>query len=130
MHWHGLFTPPDADGAIEEGTPPIAAGSSARYTFTPRPAGFRSAPSILVPLVFEPKFRGHGAMEAWTINGDSYPYAKAAPLVQASATACSSSTRARTTIRCICIAIASSCALSACLCRGPAGRRRRISEGS
>ena len=41
VHWHGLFTPPDTDGAIEEGTPPIAAGSSLRYTFTPRPAGFR-----------------------------------------------------------------------------------------
>jgi FtsP/CotA-like multicopper oxidase with cupredoxin domain len=41
VHWHGLFTPPDADGAIEEGTRPIAVGSSARYTFTPRPAGFR-----------------------------------------------------------------------------------------
>ena len=41
VHWHGLFTPSDVDGAIEEGTPPIAAGSSARYTFTPRPAGFR-----------------------------------------------------------------------------------------
>jgi FtsP/CotA-like multicopper oxidase with cupredoxin domain len=41
VHWHGLFTPPDADGAIEEGTPRIEAGSSARYTFTPRPAGFR-----------------------------------------------------------------------------------------
>jgi FtsP/CotA-like multicopper oxidase with cupredoxin domain len=41
VHWHGLFTPPDADGAIEEGTPPITVGSSARYTFTPRPAGFR-----------------------------------------------------------------------------------------
>jgi FtsP/CotA-like multicopper oxidase with cupredoxin domain len=41
VHWHGLFTQPDADGAIEEGTPPIAAGSSARYSFTPRPAGFR-----------------------------------------------------------------------------------------
>jgi FtsP/CotA-like multicopper oxidase with cupredoxin domain len=41
VHWHGLFTPPDADGAIEEGTAPIAVGASARYTFTPRPAGFR-----------------------------------------------------------------------------------------
>jgi FtsP/CotA-like multicopper oxidase with cupredoxin domain len=41
VHWHGLFSPPDADGAIEEGTPPIAAGSSARYILTPRPAGFR-----------------------------------------------------------------------------------------
>ncbi len=41
IHWHGLFTPPEADGAIEEGTPPIAPGSSARFTLTPRPAGFR-----------------------------------------------------------------------------------------
>ena len=41
VHWHGLFTPSDADGAIEEGTPPIAVGSSTRYTFAPRPAGFR-----------------------------------------------------------------------------------------
>ena len=41
VHWHGLFIPPDVDGATEEGTPPIAANSSARYTFTPRPAGFR-----------------------------------------------------------------------------------------
>ena len=41
VHWHGLFIPPDVDGAIEEGTPPIAPSASARYTFTPRPAGFR-----------------------------------------------------------------------------------------
>jgi len=41
VHWHGLFTPPEADGAVEEGTAPIAAGATARYTFTPRPAGFR-----------------------------------------------------------------------------------------
>jgi FtsP/CotA-like multicopper oxidase with cupredoxin domain len=41
LHWHGLFIPPDVDGAMEEGTQPIAANSSARYTFTPRPAGFR-----------------------------------------------------------------------------------------
>jgi FtsP/CotA-like multicopper oxidase with cupredoxin domain len=41
VHWHGLLIPPDVDGAMEEGTPPIAPNSSARYTFTPRPAGFR-----------------------------------------------------------------------------------------
>jgi FtsP/CotA-like multicopper oxidase with cupredoxin domain len=41
VHWHGLLIPPDVDGAMEEGTPPIASNSSARYTFTPRPAGFR-----------------------------------------------------------------------------------------
>jgi FtsP/CotA-like multicopper oxidase with cupredoxin domain len=41
VHWHGLFIPPGVDGAVEEGTPPIAPNSSARYTFIPRPAGFR-----------------------------------------------------------------------------------------
>jgi FtsP/CotA-like multicopper oxidase with cupredoxin domain len=41
VHWHGLFLPPAVDGAMEEGTPPIPPGGRARYTFTPRPAGFR-----------------------------------------------------------------------------------------
>jgi FtsP/CotA-like multicopper oxidase with cupredoxin domain len=41
IHFHGLFLPSAIDGAMEEGTPMIAAGASARYTFTPRPAGFR-----------------------------------------------------------------------------------------
>jgi FtsP/CotA-like multicopper oxidase with cupredoxin domain len=41
VHWHGLFLPPEVDGAMEEGTPHIAPGGSARYTFTPSPAGFR-----------------------------------------------------------------------------------------
>jgi FtsP/CotA-like multicopper oxidase with cupredoxin domain len=41
VHWHGLFLPPDVDGAMEEGTPPIPPNSRARYTFAPRPAGFR-----------------------------------------------------------------------------------------
>ena len=41
VHWHGLFIPSDVDGAMEEGTPPIPPGGKARYTFTPRPAGFR-----------------------------------------------------------------------------------------
>lgn len=41
VHWHGLFLPADVDGAMEEGTPPIPPGGTARYTFTPRPAGFR-----------------------------------------------------------------------------------------
>jgi FtsP/CotA-like multicopper oxidase with cupredoxin domain len=27
-----------------------------------------------IPLVFESRFRGHGAMEQWTINGKSYPH--------------------------------------------------------
>jgi len=41
VHWHGLFLPSNIDGAMEEGTPAIAAGGSARYTFKPRPSGFR-----------------------------------------------------------------------------------------
>jgi len=41
VHWHGLFLPPEIDGAMEEGTPHIASDSSASYTFTPAPAGFR-----------------------------------------------------------------------------------------
>jgi FtsP/CotA-like multicopper oxidase with cupredoxin domain len=48
----------------------------------PQPANDSSPPPILVPLVFEPRFRGHGAMEAWTINGESYPNAKVAPLIR------------------------------------------------
>ncbi len=41
VHWHGLFSPPDVDGAMEEGTPMVASGASARYTLTPRPSGMR-----------------------------------------------------------------------------------------
>ena len=41
VHWHGLHVPADVDGAMEEGTPMIAPGATARYTFTPVPAGFR-----------------------------------------------------------------------------------------
>jgi FtsP/CotA-like multicopper oxidase with cupredoxin domain len=41
VHWHGLFLPSSVDGAMEEGTPMIPPGGRARYTLTPRPAGFR-----------------------------------------------------------------------------------------
>jgi FtsP/CotA-like multicopper oxidase with cupredoxin domain len=41
VHWHGQFLPSAIDGAAEEGTPLIAPGATARYTITPRPAGFR-----------------------------------------------------------------------------------------
>jgi FtsP/CotA-like multicopper oxidase with cupredoxin domain len=41
VHWHGLFLPVAADGAMEEGSPMIAAGASTRISFTPDPAGFR-----------------------------------------------------------------------------------------
>ena len=41
VHWHGLFLPSEIDGAMEEGTPLIAAGATTRYSFKPEPAGFR-----------------------------------------------------------------------------------------
>jgi FtsP/CotA-like multicopper oxidase with cupredoxin domain len=40
-HWHGQIIPSDVDGAIEEGTPVIAPHGMRRYSFVPRPAGFR-----------------------------------------------------------------------------------------
>jgi FtsP/CotA-like multicopper oxidase with cupredoxin domain len=45
-----------------------------------QPADSSRESPIVVPLVLESKFRGHGAMEAWTINGNSYPNARVAPL--------------------------------------------------
>jgi FtsP/CotA-like multicopper oxidase with cupredoxin domain len=41
VHWHGLEIPSDMDGSAEEGSPMIQPGTEFRYTFTPRPAGFR-----------------------------------------------------------------------------------------
>jgi FtsP/CotA-like multicopper oxidase with cupredoxin domain len=41
VHWHGLFLPSEIDGAMEEGTPMIAPGSSVRYSLKPDPSGFR-----------------------------------------------------------------------------------------
>jgi FtsP/CotA-like multicopper oxidase with cupredoxin domain len=41
VHWHGLWVPSDEDGAAEEGSPMIGPGGQRRYSFTPRPAGFR-----------------------------------------------------------------------------------------
>ena len=41
VHWHGLWIPSDQDGAMEEGSPMIGPGAQRRYSFTPRPAGFR-----------------------------------------------------------------------------------------
>lgn len=41
VHWHGLFVPPEVDGAMEEGTPMVMPGESASYTFTAQPAGTR-----------------------------------------------------------------------------------------
>lgn len=39
VHWRGQSIPSDVDGAMEEGSPIIPAGSSALIEFTPRPAG-------------------------------------------------------------------------------------------
>jgi FtsP/CotA-like multicopper oxidase with cupredoxin domain len=41
VHWHGLWIPPDVDGAMEEGSPLIPPGGIQRYHFIPEPAGFR-----------------------------------------------------------------------------------------
>jgi len=41
VHYHGLFLPVATDGAMEEGSPMLPPRASARYTFTPEPAGFR-----------------------------------------------------------------------------------------
>jgi len=40
-HWHGLFIPPEVDGSMEEGTPPVPPHGRRRYRFVPRPAGLR-----------------------------------------------------------------------------------------
>lgn len=41
VHWHGLFTDPLNDGAMEEGSPMIPPGSIFRYHLVPRPSGTR-----------------------------------------------------------------------------------------
>lgn len=41
IHWHGLYLPPEQDGASEEGSPIIPPGQSLTYAFTPKPAGTR-----------------------------------------------------------------------------------------
>ncbi len=41
VHWHGLAIDSLNDGAMEEGSPMIAAGKTHRYSFTPKPSGTR-----------------------------------------------------------------------------------------
>jgi FtsP/CotA-like multicopper oxidase with cupredoxin domain len=41
VHWHGLMVPVDADGAAEEGSPYVPAHGMRRFSFVPRPSGFR-----------------------------------------------------------------------------------------
>jgi FtsP/CotA-like multicopper oxidase with cupredoxin domain len=41
IHWHGLYVPSEADGAMEEGSPMVERAGTRRYTFTARPGGTR-----------------------------------------------------------------------------------------
>lgn len=41
IHWHGLYLPSTADGAMEEGSPMVERGGTQRYTFAAKPAGTR-----------------------------------------------------------------------------------------
>lgn len=41
VHWHGLHVPSEVDGSLEEGTPPVPAHGSRRYTLTATPSGTR-----------------------------------------------------------------------------------------
>src|ERR1700704_4230476 len=41
VHWHGLYVPAAAEGAMEEGSPMVERGGTRRYTFTAEPAGTR-----------------------------------------------------------------------------------------
>jgi len=41
VHWHGLRAASEVDGAMEEGTPMLMPGKSARYSFTASPGGTR-----------------------------------------------------------------------------------------
>jgi FtsP/CotA-like multicopper oxidase with cupredoxin domain len=41
IHWHGLYVPSIADGAMEEGSPMVERGGTQRYTFAAKPTGTR-----------------------------------------------------------------------------------------
>jgi FtsP/CotA-like multicopper oxidase with cupredoxin domain len=41
VHWHGLYVPSVADGAMEEGSPMVERGGTQRYTFAAQPSGTR-----------------------------------------------------------------------------------------
>ena len=41
VHWHGLYLPAAADGAMEEGSPMVEPGGTRRYNFAAKPAGTR-----------------------------------------------------------------------------------------
>jgi FtsP/CotA-like multicopper oxidase with cupredoxin domain len=41
VHWHGLYLPSVADGAMEEGSPMVNRGATQRYSFAAKPTGAR-----------------------------------------------------------------------------------------
>ena len=41
IHWHGLYVPSVADGAMEEGSPMVERGGTQRYSFLAKPTGTR-----------------------------------------------------------------------------------------
>ena len=41
VHWHGLYVPSVADGAMEEGSPMVERGATRRYSFPAKPSGTR-----------------------------------------------------------------------------------------
>jgi FtsP/CotA-like multicopper oxidase with cupredoxin domain len=41
VHWHGLYAPSVADGAMEEGSPMVERGATRRYSFAAKPSGTR-----------------------------------------------------------------------------------------
>src|SRR5207247_446866 len=49
VHWHGLYLPADADGAMEEGSPMVERGGTRRYTFAAKPRRVRAGQRVLVP---------------------------------------------------------------------------------
>ena len=61
--------------------PPDLAWNYAQFAAAAVPAEPPGEAPIPVPLTIEPRFRGHGAMEGWTINGRSYPDTQAPPLI-------------------------------------------------
>jgi len=71
----------NAAGAPRWQQPPDLLWNYQQFASAP-PGGEAAETPLAIPLVFEAKFRGHGAMEAWTINGKSYPDAHVAPLAQ------------------------------------------------
>ena len=59
VHWHGQQIPADVDGAMEEGSPMIAAGASTRIRFT--------AEAVGSALVSHPRY-GAARSETWLVQ--------------------------------------------------------------